>query len=312
MENLILSMNVVLPLFFCIALGYGLKRIHMYDDKALGQMNKLCFKVFLPILLFYNIYTTDLSSAFNGKLIVFAVVGIIAWFIVLMLLIPKVEKENPKRGVLVQGMMRSNFVLFGLPVAASLCGEENIGVTSLLVAIVVPMFNVLSVVALEAFRGGKPSIKKMVIGICKNPLVLSSLLGVLFYVCKIQLPYAVEKSVKDLSRVATPLSLVVLGGSFTFSKIKGYLKQLWLGVAGKLVLAPVIFMTLAVLLGFRNVELASLMIMFGSPTAVSSFTMAQQMDGDGDLAAQLVVFTSGLSIITIFFWIFILKQMMFI
>lgn len=308
MENLLLSMNVVLPLFFCIALGYGLKCISMYDDKALSQMNKLCFKVFLPVLLFYNIYTTDLTAAFNGKLLLYAAAGVLIWFTVLMIWIPRIEKGNPKRGVLVQGMMRSNFVLFGLPVATSLCGEENIGVTSLLIAVVVPMFNILSIIALEAYRGGKPSIRKMLIGIAKNPLLISSLLGVLFYFLKIQLPYAIEKSVKDISRVATPLSLVVLGGSFTFSSIKGYIKPLLLGVTGKLIISPVIFVGLAIAAGFRNVELASLMIMFGSPTAVSSFTMAQQMDGDGDLAAQLVVFSSALSIVTIFFWIFILKQ----
>ena len=69
---------------------------------------------------------------------------------------------------------------------------------------------------------------------------------------------------------------------------------------------------LGILLGFRNETLVPVMIMFGAPTAVASFTMAQQMEGDGELAAELVVFTSGFAILTIFFWVFVLKQLGFI
>lgn len=309
MENLILSLNVVLPLFFCIMLGYFLRRIKMCDQNALNIMNKLCFKVFLPIYLFNSVYTTDLSAAFNGKLILFAVCGVLALFAFYMIVFPKLEKENSKRGVMIQAAIRSNFVLFGLPVATSLCGEDKIGPTSLLIGIVVPIFNVLAVIILETFRRGKPSVKKMVKGVLTNPLIIASLLGVLLYLLDIRLPYAVQKTVTDLGRVATPLSLVALGGFFTFGKIREYWKQLTLSVFGKLVFNPLIMVTIGVLLGFRNETLVPVMIMFGSPTAVSSFSMAQQMDGDGELAAELVVFTSGFAILTIFLWIFILKQM---
>jgi len=308
MENLILSFNVVLPLFICISLGYFLKRVGMCDEKALNVINKMCFKVFLPIYLFYNIYTTDLSAAFHAKLIVFAVGGLIAVFLVLMLLIPRMEKENARRGVLIQAIFRSNFALFGLPVALSLCGEERIGPTSVLLGLTVPVFNVLAVISLETFRGGKPDVKQMLRGIVTNPLIIASVIGIIFYYLKIQLPYGVEKSVVDLGRVATPLSLVALGGSFTIGKVKGYKKQLLLGVLGRLVVVPAIMISLGILLGLRNELLIPVMIMFGAPTAVSSFPMAQQMGGDGELAAELVVFSSGFAILTIFLWTFVLKQ----
>lgn len=308
MENLILSFNVVLPLFICISLGYFLKRIGMCDEKALNVINKMCFKVFLPIYLFYNIYTTDLSAAFNGKLIVFAIGGLIAIFFVLMFLIPRVEKEDSRRGVLIQAIFRSNFALFGLPVALSLCGEELIGPTSVLLGLTVPVFNVLAVISLETFRGGKPDVKQMLRGIVTNPLIVASVVGIVFYFLKIKLPYGVEKSVVDLGKVATPLSLVALGGSFTIGKVKGYVKQLLIGVLGRLVVVPAVMISLGILIGLRNELLIPVMIMFGAPTAVSSFPMAQQMGGDGELAAELVVFSSGLAILTIFLWTFLLKQ----
>ncbi|MBQ7864056.1 MAG: AEC family transporter [Lachnospiraceae bacterium] len=308
MDNLILSFNVVLPIFLCILLGYFLRRIRMVDTPSLNVMNKLCFKVFLPIYLFNNIATTNLAAAFNGKLLATAYLGVTAQFILLMILIPRLEKENPRRGVLIQAMFRSNFALFGLPLALSLCGTEKVGPTSILVGFTVPLFNILAVVSLESFRGGKPSIKKMAKGIATNPLIIASLLGIAFNLLDFTLPGAVQKSVNDLGGVATPLSLVALGGSFTVSKVKEYKKQLTIGVLGRLVFSPLIMVSAGILLGFRNELLIPLLIMSGAPTAVSSFPMAQQMDGDGELAAGLVVFTSALAILSMFLWIFVLKQ----
>ena len=309
MDNLILSFNVVLPIFLCILLGYFLRRIHMVDTPSLNTMNKLCFKVFLPIYLFNNIATTNLAAAFNGKLLLVAYLGVIAQFILLMLVIPRLEKENPRRGVLIQAMFRSNFALFGLPLALSLCGTEKVGPTSILVGFTVPLFNILAVVSLESFRGGKPSVKKIAKGIATNPLIIASLIGIVFNLLDFTLPSAVQKSVNDLGGVATPLSLVALGGSFTVSKVKEYKKQLTIGVLGRLVFSPLLMVTVGILLGFRDELLIPLLIMSGAPTAVSSFPMAQQMDGDGELAAGLVVFTSGLAILSMFVWIFVLKQM---
>ena len=309
MDNLILSFNVVLPIFLCILLGYFLRRIRMVDTPSLNVMNKLCFKVFLPIYLFNNIATTNLAAAFNGKLLATAYLGVTAQFILLMLLIPRLEKENSRRGVLIQAMFRSNFALFGLPLALSLCGTEKVGPTSILVGFTVPLFNILAVVSLESFRGGKPSIKKMAKGIATNPLIIASLLGIAFNLLGFTLPGAVQKSVNDLGGVATPLSLVALGGSFTVSKVKEYKKQLTIGVLGRLVFSPLIMVSAGILLGFRNEMLIPLLIMSGAPTAVSSFPMAQQMDGDGELAAGLVVFTSALAILSMFLWIFVLKQL---
>lgn len=312
MENLIISINVVLPLFICILLGYFLRRIHLVEEGTLKAMNKLCFKVFLPIYLFNSVYAADLAASFNGRLIGFSIAGLIILFLLLMLVIPIIERDNPKRGVMVQAIFRSNFALFGLPVATSLCGEDKIGPTSLLLGIGVPFFNIMAVIALETFRGKKPSVRKMVRGVVTNPLIIACVLGIIFNLLKIELPYAVAKSATDLGRVATPLSLVVLGGEFVFGKVKGHVKQLSITLISKLVLSPLVMVSIGIGLGFRNEMLVPILIMFGAPTAVSSFTMAQQMEGDADLAGEIVVFTSGLSILTMFLWVFVLKQLGFI
>ena len=312
MENLILAFNVVLPLFICIVLGYFLRRIGMLETSARRSINKLCFKVFLPFYLFGSIYTTDLGAAFNGTLVTLCVLGIVGMFGAAMLIVPLIERSNARRGVMIQGIFRSNYALFGLPVALSLCGEGKMGPSSLLIGVIVPIFNVLAVITLESFRGGKPDPQKMLKGIATNPLIIASLLGIFLNLLHVPVPASVLKGVGDVGKVATPLSLVVLGSEFMFGNVRGYWKQLLLTVSGRLILCPLVMVVIAVSLGLRNEMLVPILILFGAPTAVSSFTMAQQMDGDSDLAASVVVFTSAFAILTIFLWIFILKQLMLI
>lgn len=308
MENLILSFTVVFPLFVNMILGYGLKSINLLDKNTTKNMNTVVFKVFLPLLLFNNIYKTNLNGIFNGKILSFAALSIIALFIILCILIPIIEKDNKKRGVMIQGIFRSNFVIFGLPVATALFGDGQVGIIALLIAVVVPLFNFLSVIALEIFRGGKIDVKNVLKGILTNPLIIASAIGLSFLFLNVKLPVVLEKSVSDISKIATPLSLILLGASFEFKAIKANLKQTLISVIGRLVILPSIMLPLSAFLGFRDVELVGLLLIFGAPTAVSSFTMAEKMDGDADLASQIVVFTSAFCILTVFIWIFILKQ----
>lgn len=312
MNNLILSFNVVVPLFVNIMFGYFIKRIRLVDSNTLKIMNNVTFKTFLPLLLFYNVYKTDLDGTINKKLMIFAPTVIFIVCITTTILILMIEKENKRRGVLIQAIFRSNFVLFGLPVIISLFGDESAGVTSMLIAVVVPIFNFLAVIVLEIFRGGRIDVKKIVKGIITNPLILSSMAGLILLFLNIKLPYFIEKSINDISKISTPLALIILGGSFEFNKVSGNIKQIFIGVMGKLIIVPIIFIPIAIKLGFRYIELATLMIMLTAPTAVSSFTMAEQMDGDGELAGQLVVFSSAASVFTIFIWIFIIKQLGYI
>ena len=309
MENLILSFNVVAPLFFMMVLGYFLKYIKMYDQHTLDVMNKVVFKVFLPVLLVYNVYTTDLGTAFDIKLILYAASGVLILFFLLCFIVPKLEKENPKRGVLIQGVFRSNFVIFGIPVATSIYGEGNVGTTAMLIATIVPLFNVLAVISLEIFRESQINVKKIAKGVITNPLIVAATIGIVFLLVGIKLPTPILSTVKDISKMATPLGLVLLGASFSFSDVKKYLKESTVITIVKLIVVPAIMVPLSIYLGFRGIALLTLTIIYGAPTGVSTFQMAKQMDGDSDLAAQIIVFTSFFCIITMFIWIYILKSM---
>lgn len=308
MENLIVSLNVVIPLFLSIGYGYFLKRIHILSEDILYKLNAVIFRAFFPLLMFKNIYQTNIESAFQLRLILYAVMMLIVMIAVLFITIPFIEKENMKRGVLIQAIYRSNFIIFGLSLVSSVYGEESTGVTSVLIAVIVPLFNIFAVIILEAFRGEKIHFLHSVQAVCKNPLIIGAVFGMVAMLFSIHLPKVIESTISNFASITTPLALIILGGTFQFSSFHKFIKQLCIGVLGRLIIVPAIGLGTAVFLGFRGVELLSLFAMFGSPIAISSYPMAQQMGGDGQLAGQLVVWTSAFSIITIFLWIFFMKN----
>ena len=310
MEELRLSANAVLPVFLMMAAGYLARCLGVLERGDVGKMNRVAFRVFLPCLLFYNVYRSDLSSAVNGTLIAYAVLGVLTVFAAAYIVVLRLEPLNERRGVVMQGIFRSNYVILGLPIAQALLGDHELGPVSVLIAIVVPMFNVLAVFVLERFRGGNVKPGEIAVQVLKNPLVVSSALGIAVLLLGIRLPPILEKTVSGLGTIATPLQLFLLGAFFRFEGLGRYARALTAVTTVKLVVTPAIFLSLAAVLGFRGVEFVALIGVFASPTAVNSFTMVQQMDcGDAELAGDIVIATSAVSVVSFFLWIWLFKSM---
>ena len=310
MENFLISFNVVFPIFTLMVIGFFLKKINLFNDTTVKQVNASVFKVFLPASIFKNVYESEIAEVFNPKLIAFSVICVLITILILFVVIPIFEKDNKKRGVLIQGIFRANFVIFGIPVSQALCGDAVSGSAAVLIAVIIPIFNFAAVIALEVFNRNKINFLKIIKGIITNPLIISSLLGLVINFAGIKFPAVVESSVKNLASIATPLALVMLGASINLKAIRKNVGELLVGVLGKLVIVPAICLSLAAFVfGFRGAELAILISLFASPAAVSSFTMAQQMGGDDELAGQLVMFGTVASVITMFLWIFTAMQL---
>jgi len=309
MENLKISFEVIAPLLVLMLLGGFLRKVKVFDENTVKKMNAAIFKAFLPTLIFYNLYKSSIDDVKDVGTALYASGVLIGAYLLSAFIVCAVEKDNAKRGAMVQGMCRSNFVIFGAPLCISICGEGIAGKISVAVAIVIPVINILSVITLEFFRGGKPSIRKMLKGVITNPLIIASAIGIVVLLSGIKLPALAEKSVSDVSKIATPLALILLGASVNLGSIKGNLKQLIIAVTGKLIVIPLVGITGAVLLGMRGGDVALLIAALASPTAVSSYPMALQMDSDSELAAQIVAFDTTICIITVFLWVFTLKQL---
>lgn len=309
LTNFQIAVEAVLPIFLLILLGMGARRLRILTDLELKHVNRAIFQVLFPFMMFYNIYTADLNGSLSIPYLCFCVctlLGVYGFGLVFALL---TEKENRNRGALIQAIYRGNFVLMGVPIMQNLLGEEGLGLTTIMLAVIVPIYNVLAVVTLESFRGGKVPFGEVAKKILTNPLILGAIAGILAVVCKIQLTAVLEKPLSQLAAAATPCALLVMGASFRLQSVKQNLRNILCGVIGKLIVSPGIALTAGYLLGFRGNPLALLIVMFGAPCAVSSYTMAEQMDSNAELAAGCLLFSSLFSCFTICGWIFLFKQL---
>ncbi len=313
MDNIIVSFNVIAPVFFLMVLGYLLVNYtSLADRKLTKQANAIVFKIFLPCMLFYNVYQSDIGAEIHSriKLCIWAAGGLLILFVLLCLIVPKVVKQENQQGVVIQGIFRSNYVIFGVAVVQNMYGPKSTTTAAILSAILVPMYNFLAVVALSIFGEKRETDwKKIILDIVKNPLIISSVLGIIFSLIGIKLPTAVDTTVQDLAKLSTPIAFMILGGDLDFSKVKGNLKVASVVLTIKLVILPLIMIPMIVMMGYRDADLLSGLLAYQTPVAVSSYIMAQQAGADGQLAGQLVVFSSVLSIFTLFVTIFILRTM---
>lgn len=306
MESFTICLNAVLPIFLLMAVGYAARCFHLLDRADVAKINKIVFRAFMPVMVFYNIYSSDLSSAVRGSLLAYAVLGVLAEFLISSGYALLFVKDSHRRGVVIQGLFRSNFVIIGLPIAESLV-DGDLGPVAMLLAAVVPLYNVLAVITLAIFNGQKPDWKKVLLDILENPLIIGSAVGIAALLAGIRLPAPLEKVVSQMSDATSPMLLFLLGAFFQFRGMRGHVRELAAVCLGRLVVFPAIFLGLAAAMGFHGVELVSLLGIFASSTAIASFTMAQQMGGDAELAGDIVVWTSALCSFTLFGWSLLFK-----
>ncbi len=308
MTALSVCLNAVVPIFLIMALGCLARNLGAIKREDVPKLNKMLFRYFMPIMLFYNIYSSDLSSAVQPKLLIFAAVCVIIEVLITFAYVMLTEKNPDKRGVKIQGIYRSNFVIIGLPLATALVPNADAGPVVLLITVVVPMYNAIAVVILEMFNGSKPSPLRIIGDVCKNPLILGTVVGIAFLLLKIELPDALLSTVKQIASATNPMMLFMLGAFFRWGSMHKYVKDLIEVCLGRLVIMPGIFLTAAYFLGIRGIAFAGMIAIFGSATAIASFTMVQQMGGDDELAGDIVVSTSALCCFTMFAWSLIFKS----
>lgn len=308
MENFIFSLEAIIPMFLMISLGILIRKTKLLNKEEIGKVNRLVFRIFLPLSMFKNIYEADLKSAISHELILFVLIGIFCVYGLSYAIVFPLEKEKITRGAMIHAIYRTNFVILGLPIVTHLVGGANIGITCIMIAIVVPIYNVLAVITLEAFRGGKADIKEVLLGIAKNPLIIAGVVGILALLLKIRLPEILVTTVDSLAGIGTPLAIVILGASFEFGKVAQDRRNLSIIVISRLLLMPAIALFAAYKMGFSGIEFATILGIFAPSTAVSSYTMAQQMGSNESLACNGVIFTTLFSCISLFIWIFIYKN----
>jgi len=303
-------LDTVAPVFCIIALGYFLRKVGLITPQFITLSSKIVFSVSLPVLIFLEVSEIDLQEVFDLKVILFVYLGYLILFGLVWLISLPLAREGRDRGVFIQGAFRSNFAIIGLAIIANLFGKEGLASGSLLLGFLVPVFNVLSVVALTVPKhtGRIISWGKIGLEILKNPLIIAVIVALPFSLIHLQLNSLVKTTADYVASIALPLALLGIGGSLRIRDIPSASGLAVTAALLKLIFFPVIFTTAAYLIGIRDVELGVVFILTASPTAIASFIMAEAMDCNGKLAGHIVLISTLGSILTITFGLFLLMS----
>ena len=310
MENLFFSINAVVPLFILITAGYIARQINFVSDNFLKEANRFVFRFLLPLMLFQNIRSTFHGNIDHVRLMLSALSGVAVIILISFLVVPLFVKSNARRGSMIQGIYRSNFLIYGMPLASGMYGQEAASIISMVMGIIIPFYNIAAVIILSVYsetRKEPVSFLLLVKDVFKNPLIQGCIAGMCFGSLGIGLPVVIDKPVSELAGAASPLALFLMGGEFKFRSLSNNLKLVLSATVSRLLVIPAIAVIIFILMGFRTIELSVLLCIFATPTAVSSYIMSQNMGCDGELSAQIVVLTTVASSLTIFIFVYVLR-----
>ena len=312
MENLLLSFNVVAPLMIYMLIGVVLRKTGVVDERIMRGANNIVYYVTLPLMCYRAIAAADIETMFDTPFLLYMAIGIVAVFALSFWLVPIFCKENKRRGVLILGVFRSNDAIFGLAVAAALLGENNLGMMSIAISLSVPLFSILAVIAMERFRSERVRFGTVLLRVIRNPIMIACYLGFLINLLNIEFPAVMQKPIDSLAAATTPIAFILLGGTISFAAVRKNRAAITAISLLRLLIVPLLAVSSLLLLGFRGEYIVVALIIFGAPVAMLTYTMAVGMQADDELAGTLVAVTSVLSIVTMFFFIFLLKQFAFI
>lgn len=309
MENLIFSLNATVPVFLMMILGIVFRQIGWIDEVFAAKMNQFVFRVSLPAVLFIDLAGVDFVEAWNPKFVLFCF-AVTFLCILVSALLSLLLKERTLRGEFIQGAYRSSAALLGIALIQSIYGTS--GMAPLMIIGSVPLYNIMAVVVLSFFKPGqngmdKALLKKTLIGIITNPIIIGIAAGLLWSALKLPLPVILHKAVSSIGGVATPMGLMAMGATFDIKKAFGKIKPTVIAAFIKLVGFVAVFMPLAVVIGFRREKLIAILVMLGSATTVSSYVMAKNMGHEGVVSSSVVMLTTMCSAFTLTGWLFIMK-----
>ena len=286
----------VWPLFALILGGHFARRLGFPNEGFWPGAEKINYYILFPALLIKSLLAAPLDNPALARLALCAalVLGVL-WIVLLVL--RRVFRWPPDRfGVLVQGTLRFNTYI-GLAIIASAFGASGLTLAALVLAIIVPVVNVLSILAFTVERSVRP--RALASTLLRNPLIVACLIGVLANLAGIRLVGGTDGLLSLLAATSLPLGLLCVGAALRFEELKGETTSMLLNSIGRLIVVPCLAYALAVMSGLPKVETAVLVLFFALPCAATAYVLARQLGGDAHLMAGIVTLQTLLSALTL-------------
>ena len=311
MENLIFSLNATLPVFFTMLLGVLFRKVGLFDDALTAKLNRFVFQVALPVLLFQDISGADFYEVWDTTFVLFCF-GATLLSIGISIGLSYLMKDKSRQGEFIQASYRSSAAILGIAFIQNIYGSS--GMAPLMIIGSVPLYNMMAVVVLSFFKPNHGKMNRKLLletgkGILTNPIIIGIVVGLIWSVLRIPQPEILQKTVKNLSALATPLGLMAMGAAFDLKKAIAGIRPVLLAAFMKLAGLAALFLPAAIALGFRESYLVAILIMLSSPATVSCYIMAKNMGHEGSFSSAAVMLTTLCSAFTLTGWLYLLRSL---
>jgi predicted permease len=302
----VVFLNVVLPVFLIIALGFGIRRINFVDKFFLDKISHLAYFVAVPALLVWKIGTASFDLNFNPRLIAGSylavlICGLGAYVVARLLRLPPREV-----GSFTQGSFWGNLTYIGLPILLAAYGEEGLQRGGVLIGFMSPLVNAAAVLALTWPMKGAMDWKSIVDlrnALITNPVILSCMTGLLLSYFQIPFPTFAVNFLRFLSDLALPLALISMGGNLSFEKVRKDYKATTFACLLKLFLMVSLGWVLFDWLGVQGLDFKVGIVLLACPTAFSSYLLSTKLGADKSLMSSDIMISTLLSMATLSFWL---------
>ena len=309
-DNILFTANIVAPVFLIIAVGFIARKRKVINEVFVDVTSKFVFQISLPVFIFLKISVLDLSQVFELTQIAYIYAGTTITYLLIWLgTIPYIKNPADKSSF-IQGAFRGNYAIVGLALISNLFGHDALGKATIILAFLLPLYNVLAVIVLTIPLRAKekPIIKSAFFDILLNPLILAVIFALPFSYYKINLPTMFISTGTFLADLALPLALIGIGGSLNTENLRRASVLAFSASLIKIIAIPIVLTSGAFLLGYKNIDLGIMFILFACPTAIASFVMADVMGANSKLAGNIIMISTLGSVFTISLGILILKS----
>ena len=310
-DNFIFSAGSVLPIFLVLALGYIIRKRGWTDGASLKRMNTVIFNLGLPVLMFRDVSNSNIEELFDAAFVAYCILTTALIFIITLTLGNAYFKNRKVAATFSQACFRSNYAILGLSLVIHVLGDAHTGLGVIPLTFVLPFYNICTIIAFAGNKNkkGLTFVLAMLKDILTTPITIGISAGIVFSLLGISLPQLIATPVNQIASMTPPLALIIVGGCIDFSVIRSRYKPALVATAVKLVIAPLIFVPIAVWIGFGSEAILVLYVMYGAPTAVGSYAFTCNMGGDEELALNSIVLTTALSVFTFTIGLFLLRTL---
>ena len=289
---LLFSANVIVPILGLLALGWVLNKTGQLESNLVAGLNLLVYRYTLPALLFFSVMKSNVAIGAQWRLILAGYMAILLLYFFATFM-AKRHFRPYDRGVFVQGVYRSNMAIVGLALVRGVYGEGAVAVAAVFAGASSLLLNAVAVVALTEHTGNSSGFNRaLLLKVLQNPLIIALLIALPLKGLGVKLPEMVLHFGDYLASRTLPLALLCAGATFDLRGVDGGRVVYW-ACAGRLLLAPLVYVLVGLLLGFDGENLGILFLMAATPAATAGYIMAKAMPGNNAVAAANIIALSN-------------------